>query len=163
MQPDTEVFNPSDVEFKRVSPNLLKVRMVSLGIGAVVTILPAAALSVLLSRWIWIAVAALAALFVWLFWLVPRQVRAIGYAEGPSDLLIRTVIMFRNLTIIPYGRLQYVDVSEGPIARYFKIAEVELHTASASTDASIPGLPSGEAARLRNELAARGEAEMAGL
>ena len=114
-------------------------------------------------RQIWLYVLAVVALFAWLLWLVPRQVRAIGYAEAESDLLIRSGIMWKQLTVVPYGRLQYVDVSEGPIARAFGIATVQLHTASASTDASITGLSAKEAARLRTSLAERGESELAGL
>jgi uncharacterized protein len=40
---------------------------------------------------------------------------------------------------------------------------VRLHTAAAATDARIPGLPSDEAARLRDQLASLGEAHAAGL
>lgn len=156
-------FNPQGVEFRGVSPALVKVRVVTILIFAVLTIVPVAIIAVSLWSWAWIIVAAFAAFYVWLLWLIPRQVRAIGYAETESDLLIRKGIMFKSLTVVPYGRMQYVDVSEGPIARAFGIAAVQLHTASASTDATIPGLPAQEAARLRNQLAERGEAEMAGL
>ena len=50
-------------------------------------------------------------------------------------------IMFHKATVVPYGRLQFVDVDAGPIDRMFGLATVKLHTASASTDATIPGLP----------------------
>lgn len=160
-QPE-DPFNPRGVEFRGVSPALVKVRVVAILISAAIVVVP---LVVIYFWWKWAAIFAVVflALHIWLLWLVPRQVRAIGYAETDSDLLIRKGIMFKTLTVVPYGRMQYVDVSEGPIARSFGIAEVKLHTASASTDATIPGLPAPEAARLRNQLAERGEAEMAGL
>ncbi len=47
--------------------------------------------------------------------------------------------------------------------RKFGLAKVQLHTASSDTDAAIPGLRPEEAARLRDRLAARGEARLAGL
>ena len=53
-----------------------------------------------------------------------------AYAERADDLLIRTGIMFRSLVVVPYGRMQYVDVNAGPLARRFGIASVQLHTAS---------------------------------
>ncbi len=59
--------------------------------------------------------------------------------------------------------MQTVDVVAGPIDQRFGIARLQLHTASATTDASIPGLPADEARRLRDELAALGEARSAGL
>jgi len=54
-------------------------------------------------------------------------------------------------------------VNAGPLDRRFGLASVQLHTASASTDARIPGLDPEEAARLRDRLASRGEARAAGL
>jgi hypothetical protein len=43
------------------------------------------------------------------------------------------------------------------------IARVQLHTASAGTDAAIFGLTPDEAARLRDRLASRGQSQLAGL
>ena len=71
--------------------------------------------------------------------------------------------MFRSMVVVPYGRMQYVDVKAGPLARAFGVASVQLHTASIGTDAAIDGLPPVEATRLRDQLAARGEARLAGL
>ena len=59
--------------------------------------------------------------------------------------------------------MQFVDVSAGPLDRHFGMATVQLHTAAAATDATIPGLGPEEAARLRDRLAARGEASAAGI
>lgn len=162
----TEVspFAPPGVEFTAVSPALIRVRVmlsaVWLGgftlVGAAVALLTKAA-------WVWSFAAVFALLLVWVLWLVPRQVRAIGYAERDDDLLVRKGILFRSIVVVPYGRMQYVDLTAGPLARAFGIASVQLHTASAATDAAIPGLPAAEAARLRDQLASRGEARRSGL
>lgn len=95
--------------------------------------------------------------------LVERQWKAIGYAEREDDLLVKRGLMFRQLVVVPYGRMQFVDVNAGPLDRRFGIATVQLHTASAATDASIPGLTPEEAARLRDRLAALGQTRTAGL
>ena len=99
----------------------------------------------------------------WLWWLIGRQVRAIGYSERADDLLVVSGILFRRLVLVPYGRMQLVDVRRGPLERYFGLATVQLHTAAATTDATIPGLPPEEAGRLRDQLAALGEQRSAGL
>jgi len=96
-------------------------------------------------------------------WLVPRQVWALGYAERDDDLLVVRGILVRKLVVVPYGRMQYVDVQAGPLARWLGIAQVELHTAASMTDAAIPGLTGDEAARLRDRLASRGQTGLAGL
>lgn len=95
--------------------------------------------------------------------IVFRQVRALGYREREHDLLLQRGIMFRATTVVPYGRLQYVEVTAGPLMRAFGLATVTMHTASASTDASLPGLPRAEAEALRDSIAARGGARLAGL
>ena len=59
--------------------------------------------------------------------------------------------------------MQFIDVTAGPVDRWYGLATVQLHTASASSDARIPGLPSAEAGQLRDRLATLGEARAAGL
>jgi uncharacterized protein len=98
-----------------------------------------------------------------LWWFVLRRLRAWGYLEREDDLLVRRGVMLRRLSVVPYGRMQFVDVTAGPIERSFGLATVRMHTASAASDARIPGLEAGEAARLRDQLARLGEARAAGL
>ena len=95
--------------------------------------------------------------------LLQRRVGAWGYLEREDDLLIRRGVMVRRLSVVPYGRMQFVDVTAGPVERSFGLATVRLHTAAAATDARIPGLDAAEAARLRDQLASLGEARAAGL
>ena len=94
---------------------------------------------------------------------VRRRVRAWGYAERDDDLLVQRGVLFSRLSVVPYGRMQFIDVTAGPVERSFGLATVRLHTASAASDARIPGLAVEEAARLRDRLAALGEAHAAGL
>jgi hypothetical protein len=96
-------------------------------------------------------------------WFVRRRVRAWGYWERDDDLLVRRGVMFARLSVVPYGRMQFVDVTAGPFERAFGLATVRLHTAAAASDARIPGLELTDAARLRDQLAALGEAQAAGL
>jgi hypothetical protein len=95
--------------------------------------------------------------------VVRRRFAAWGYAERGEDLLVKRGVLFARLSVVPYGRMQFVDVTASPFERLFGIATVRMHTASAATDARIPGLGSVEAARLRDKLAELGEAQAAGL
>jgi uncharacterized protein len=92
-----------------------------------------------------------------------RRFRSWAYTERDEDLIVERGVMIRRLSVVPYGRMQFVDVSAGPIDRIFRLATVKLHTAAAASDARIPGLEREEAARLRDRLAALGEAKAAGL
>lgn len=162
--PSPSPFDPAGVPWVPVSPRLVTVRLISvgvwLGVPLVVTAAVAAATGV---TGLWALPAAVAALLAWACWLIPRQVRAVGYAERAEDLLIRRGVMFRTLVVVPYGRMQFVDVQAGPLDRWGGIARVQLHTASHSSDAAIPGLSPAEADRLRDRLSALGEARLAGL
>jgi len=159
-----EPFDPADVTWQRVSPRLAVARRVLLTALAVVVAAGIVVVVVLTGvGWLLLGLAVVALVTAWSWWVVGRQAGAIGYAEREDDLLVRRGILFRNLVVVPYGRMQYVDVQAGPIDRRFGIANVQLHTASPGTDAHIPGLAPEEAARLRDRLARRGEARLAGL
>lgn len=95
--------------------------------------------------------------------LLSRRVGAWAYAERDDDLLVRRGILFRRLSVVPYGRMQYIDVTAGPFERSFGLATVRMHTAAAASDARIPGLVAGDAMRLRDQLATLGEARSGGL
>jgi membrane protein YdbS with pleckstrin-like domain len=95
--------------------------------------------------------------------IVKRRFLAWGYAEREDDLLVRRGVMFSRLSVVPYGRMQFVDVTAGPFERSYRLATVKMHTAAAASNARIPGLEREEAARLRDRLAELGEARAAGI
>jgi membrane protein YdbS with pleckstrin-like domain len=101
------------------------------------------------------------AAFGW--WVIGRNARAWGYAERDKDLYIKHGALFRELVAVPYGRMQFVDITAGPFEQLYGIASVRLHTASPRTNARIPGLPADEAAWLRDRLTELGESQAAGL
>jgi membrane protein YdbS with pleckstrin-like domain len=99
----------------------------------------------------------------WGWVLLGRNWRSWRYAERADDLLISRGVLWREETVVPYGRMQLVEVTSGPVERHFGLASVQLHTAAAATDATIPGLDPAEAERLRDRLTELGEARSAGL
>jgi membrane protein YdbS with pleckstrin-like domain len=131
------------------------------GIGAAVVLFGALVSSTVTGAVIAAVAALLAGAVVQLF--VARRVRAWGYAEREDDLFVRRGVLFSRLSVIPYGRMQFVDVTAGPVERLFGLATVRMHTAAAASDARIPGLESAEAARVRDRLTELGEAQAAGL
>jgi membrane protein YdbS with pleckstrin-like domain len=108
----------------------------------------------------WIVAIAVVTMLSWTAWRVIRAgrwMRAFRFLEGERDLLISQGLWLQSLTAIPYGRMLSVEVRTGPLARLWKLAEVELITASPRSHARIPNLPAAEAARLRDHLIALGE------
>lgn len=163
--PAASPFDPEGIIWQRVSPRLATARLIMLAVflGIPLVVLVVLAVAVEAGPWLWISAGVVALLIVWSAIVIGRQVRAIGFAERDEDLLIRKGVMFRSLVVVPYGRMQFVDVTAGPLARKLDISSLQLHTASPGTDATIDGLVPSEAARLRDRLASRGEAKLAGL
>jgi membrane protein YdbS with pleckstrin-like domain len=145
-------------------PGLLTMRrmllLVWLGLGTVVVAL----LPGLLAGPVWALFALLPlAGLAWGWVLLGRNWRSWRYAERADDLLISRGVLWREETVVPYGRMQLVEVTSGPVERHFGLASVQLHTAAAATDARIPGLRPAEAERLRDRLTELGKARSAGL
>lgn len=153
-----------EVSWLRPSPLLLRARRIEVGI----VILPLALAGGLAGAIASVAAGASIAVVILLTGLVAerflaRRVASWGYAERKDDLMVRRGVLVRRLSVIPYGRMQYIDVSAGPLERSLGLATVRMHTAAAASDARIPGLERAAAAQLRDQLATLGEAHAAGL
>jgi membrane protein YdbS with pleckstrin-like domain len=155
---------PDTVEWRPVSSKLITVELISRGTWFLVLLVGVlVGWSLQGSRWWFAGVAVLVVYAVWRAIITVRAVRAWGYAERDLDLLVRHGLLIRRLSIVPYARMQYVDVTAGPLERAFGLATVQLHTAAAASDARVPGLPPAEASRLRDRLTALGEDRAEGL
>lgn len=148
-----------------LSPKLITARRLILSLFAVAFLVVAAVMAIAgAPMWMAGLVAVGGLLIEVIGWpWIGRRVRSWGYAERADDLVVGSGIWFRRIVVVPYGRLQLVDVKAGPIDRAFGLVSVQLHTAAATTDAAIPGLTAETAGDLRDRLAARGEQRSAGL
>jgi membrane protein YdbS with pleckstrin-like domain len=163
LPPEIGLFGNGGAQWRPVSPRLVTVRLLMLASVLVVPFVGLLLLAVAVWGGFWVGVGAVVVAGAVGVWLIRRQVPAISWAELEEELVIRKGRLVRTLVSVPYGRLQYVDVQSGPLSRRLGMADVELHTASPQSGGSIPGLPIEEAEALRTRLAARGEAQRAGL
>jgi membrane protein YdbS with pleckstrin-like domain len=154
---------PDTVEWRPVSPRFYLVRLVVLGAWVLVATVACVVTGLLWSAWFLLAAAAVLAAGAVRAVFMRRSIRAWGYAERAEDLLVRHGLLIRRLSIVPYARMQFVDVTAGPIERAAGLATVTLHTAAAASDATVPGLEAAEATRLRDRLSALGEIREEGL
>lgn len=152
-------------EWQRPSSRLRDVRRLEVaGTTVAATVAASIVVAILLGTWPAVIVAgAVLAAGVVAERFAQRRVQAWAYCEREDDLLVRRGVMFTRLSVVPYGRMQFVDVTAGPVERSFGLATVRMHTAAAASDARIPGLSAADASRLRDQLAALGEAKAAGL
>ncbi len=159
-------FQVPGASWVRLGPGLARVRRTGAGV-TLLAVLAALTVAAVLrpdqASWWW-SLAVVAVLVFALVWVVAgRSARAWGYAERDADLVVTRGALWRRIDLVPYGRLQMVDVNAGPLDRLFGLAMVQLHTASPSSRAHIPGLSPAEAARLRDRLTQRGEEQATGL
>jgi hypothetical protein len=162
--PENTEAGQDEPEWRGLPPGLLRMRRLLLVVWTGLIALVAGLLPGLLAGPAWAAFALVPLAFgAWCWRLLGRNWRSWRYAERADDLLISRGVLWREETVVPYGRMQLVEVTSGPVERYFGLAGVQLHTAAAATDATIPGLDPAEAERLRDRLTELGEARSAGL
>lgn len=162
-----EPFAPPSGAWRRVSPKLVRVKRIATSLWIAILFLPVAAVTwvVLPEPW-WAAAAILVvglALWLWLFLRAPRVVGRYGWARRDEDLCFVKGLLYRQLTVVPFGRMQLVRVTSGPLLRAHGLATVELVTASAATNVTIPGLPADEARHLRDLIIELTDAQGSGL
>lgn len=102
-------------------------------------------------------------ILLWMLVILPRQVRAYGYQLRPDDLVFRKGILWQRVVAVPYGRMQLIDITHGPLDRGFGIAQLKFVTAAATTGVVIPGLTQATAETLRDHLISVAESRRTGL
>lgn len=149
-----------DSELRRLDPRLVRVwRLTSLA-ATVVALVGA----LLLERWVgrWVPSALLPAALVVLgtvFTLLwpPAHYESWGFQMRAADLLVRRGVLWRTTSVIPYARIQHVDVRHGPLERMLGLSSLVVFTAGIrGAELTVPGIPAAEADTLRDRLAALG-------
>jgi len=152
-----------DTEWLRVSPKQIPIELVGGAIGTVVSTLLAAIPLFLGQTWGWFLVVPVLVIGLVGLALTPRRVRAIGYQLRKDDLLFRRGIMFTRFVSVPYGRMQLIDITRGPLARAFGLASLKFVTAAAASNVTLDGLSEPDAISLRDTLVELAESRRAGL
>ena len=153
-----------DGTWHQISPKYVLVQFIAN--GALLVVILAAALVVSLvwhQLWVWIPAGILSVILGWTLAILPRQARAYGYQLRDDDLVFRRGILWQRIVAVPYGRMQLVDITHGPLDRGFGIAQLKLVTAAAVTGVTIPGLTQAAAEQLRDTLIDVAETRRTGL
>ena len=166
-------------EWVRAHPSYTKIRLIQV-VGLFITLVGVfTALTVMFemmrssdvlpkTTWLSALTGAIAAvLVVWCIWwaaLLPRRTRALGYSLRPNHLMARQGVLFRHVTSIPYGRIQYVDVDSGPLERAHHLVRLTIRTAGVTASkVTLYGIPAEHGQQLRELLIRRADERMAAL
>lgn len=148
----------SSDEMRPLHPDQLKVLRIRTGIAALALVLAALAADWTALRpdevpfgLLTAAAALLAAALVLL--LPPRRYRAWAFRLDEDELRIAAGLLFRSDAIVPFGRVQHIDIVRGPLERRYGLGSLVLHTAGTRGAAMLlPGLEIGEAERIRDHV-----------
>lgn len=118
---------------------------------------------VLHQQWAWIPGGIITVITLITLVVLPRQAKAIGYMLRADDIVFRKGILWQRMIAVPYGRMQLVDITHGPLDRAFGVSQLKMVTAAATTGVQIPGLSQAAAEALRDTLIRVAETRRTGL
>lgn len=173
-RPQTDdLFAPPGAQWNRLSPRYVAVRRIEIVISWMAISAVVGIVAVLIAgNWLpfphrfLVAGALIALVTVWQLWLFLRAKRWVdswGWAERDNDLCITHGLLAKELAIVPFGRMQVVNVTAGPLMRWKGLATVKIVTAAVAQEGTIPGLTHEDAIALRDRLIERSDAQGAGL
>lgn len=89
------------------------------------------------------------------WWTTDLQWRAWRFEVGDHALHLEHGVLTRHESTIPFHRVQHVDLEAGPLERRLGLTTLVLRTASATSDAGVPGLAAADADDLRARILER--------
>ena len=143
-----------DDELTRLDPRYTTVMRIEGLLTTLPFVIGAGVLSIaeLVPPWaIAIPVLILAAVLVIL--LPMKRFRSRGYDMADDRLRVVKGVMFHADTVVPFSRVQHLDVEQGPLERAFGIARLILHTAGThNSSVTLPGLAHPIAVEMREAI-----------
>lgn len=89
-------------------------------------------------------------LMIIIFFLQKISFSKRSYALREKDIIYRHGVLATITTIIPFTRIQHVEINEGFISRYYTLAQLQIYTAGGSSgDLKISGLSKGDAEKIK--------------
>ncbi|MCM3778082.1 PH domain-containing protein [Microbacterium hydrocarbonoxydans] len=153
-----------DGVWHQISPRYVVSQIVQNVIFIAIVAIAAAVLALVLDQtWAWIPAGVVVLITLITLIILPRQAKAIGYMLRDDDIVFRKGILWQRMIAVPYGRMQLVDITQGPLDRAFGVTQLKMVTAAATTGVQIPGLTQAAAEALRDTLIEVAETRRTGL
>ncbi|MDM8011594.1 MAG: PH domain-containing protein [Parasphingorhabdus sp.] len=91
--------------------------------------------------------------FLQILVLPHRIYRRWGYDMGDEQLRVLRGFLWRTDTIVPFNRIQHIDVAQGPLQRLFGLSTLIVHTAGTHNSiVTLPGLATVDAEAMRETI-----------
>lgn len=144
---DREILTPLD-------PGYVGVMRISAAIFAAIILVGALVLELAQLTMPGLFIVPVALIAAWLVFVVPgRRYARWGYQLGSDRLRIVRGYLFYSDTVVPLGRIQHIDVDQGPIMRSYDLATLTVHTAgNHNSSVTLPGLRHDDAIAMRESI-----------
>ncbi|MGW8482160.1 PH domain-containing protein [Microbacterium sp. NPDC055903] len=153
-----------DGQWHQISRRYVVSQLVQNAIFLAVVVIVAVVLNIVTEQdWVWIPAGVIILITLITLIILPRQAKAIGYMLRADDIVFRKGILWQRIIAVPYGRMQLVDITHGPLDRAFGVSQLKMVTAAATTGVQIPGLTQAAAESLRDTLIEVAETRRTGL
>ena len=141
-------------DLTQLDPRYKSMMRLVAAIPAVLLIIGSTVAEVAIPGWtgvVWVPALLLAAVLV--IYMPMRRFSTRGYSLAEERLRVVRGVLFRSDTVVPFGRVQHIDVDRGPIERYYGLATLQLYTAGSHGDVvSLPGLANEDALEMRETI-----------
>lgn len=82
-----------------------------------------------------------------------RRAARWGFRMGADQLRVARGWLFRVDTVVPFVRVQHIDVGQGPVERWFGLSHLIVHTSGThNSTVTLPGLHADLAAAMRETI-----------
>ncbi len=144
----------TDSELTQLHPNHVKVTRIVATLFALPFVIGAIILEAVDILPFGVFIVPVALLALWLVIRIPlRRYHARGYDMGGDRLRVVKGILFRSDTVVPFGRIQHIDVHQGPLQRAYGISSLIVHTAGThNASVLLPGLGNETALEMREDI-----------
>jgi uncharacterized protein len=139
-----------------LDPGYRSVMRIVTAIWLAILLAPAIAAEVAIPGWHGVVVVPYLALAAAILLRLPqRRWQARGYRVAEERLRVVRGMLFHSDTVVPFGRVQHIDVDQGPLERAYDIATLTVHTAgSHNASVHLPGLKHADALAMRDAIRA---------
>lgn len=137
-----------------LDPAYIRVMQIAAALQALILLIAAAVLEFAQLTVFGLFVIPALLLAAWWIFIVPgRRYAHWGYALGNDRLRVERGYLFYSDTVVPLGRIQHIDVDQGPIMRRYDLATLTVHTAgNHGASVSLPGLRHADAVAMREAI-----------
>jgi len=135
----------------RLSRSVVNLWLVAGGLGALIATAALVLAVVVFELPVWVPIVGATVAFAVAIIVPPFRYRRWRYEIRSDDLYFSRGALWLVRTLVPFDRIQYVETRQGPLDRSFGLHQLVVYT-GAGRAGTIPGLESGEAQQLRDEL-----------